>query len=388
MRARGMAQVSSVLLVFLAAAGCGRIHAGQADRSGTVVRASVQAPAALPEGYGPIMSLAGDGEGSGAWFWDFTTTVVSVFHVDGQGVLKSWPVLSGAAYQSQLVSGFAVTAVGVVWLGINSTLIRLDSNSGAVRTWQIPAPSDNPAAESYLPPPLKGQHLVQGIAVASDGGEVAIAMSHSSSVEIFDQSDETFSQVSLPASSDAPVAVAYAQDGSLGIGMADYKTHLQNAALIIEAGGAGSAAVVQVADSSSVTGYGKSSFIIGSTHPDMVSTAEVAAPVAVPTVPLNPPQSGTAFTVMPDGYLAAIIKSGVIEFDGNAATVADATAGSVKLTLPAQVCGPGIIAGEDSPEPAPPGPCLTDFNAMTVDSAGGVWVVPANNSSSVERIST
>jgi len=50
----------------------------------------------------------------------------------------------------------------MAWLGINSTLTRLDSGSGAVRTWQIPAPADNPAAEFFLPEELKGQHLVQG----------------------------------------------------------------------------------------------------------------------------------------------------------------------------------------------------------------------------------
>src|SRR6266568_2071351 len=388
MRVRRIAGVFSVLLLVFAAAGCGHVRSGRGHRAGTVIQASAQASATLPEGYGPIMSLAGDPGGSGVWFWDSTTSDVSVFHVAGQGTLASWPVLSGAAYQSQVISGFAVTSAGVACLGINSTLLRLDSNSGAVQTWKIPAPADNPAAESYLPANLKGQHLVQGIAVAPDGGQVAIAMSHSSSVELFDQNAGTFTQVAMPASSDEPVSVAYAPDGSLGIGMANYKTHLQNTALIIGQEGAGSPTVVPVADSSSISSYGTSGFILGADLPDMVSTAGAATPIVLPSVPFNPPQSGPAISVMPNGNLAAIARSAVVEFPSNASSTASATAASVTLALPTQTCKPDVV-DDDSPQPAPSGQCPTDANAMTVDNEGGVWVVPATGSDTdVERIST
>jgi hypothetical protein len=149
---RGIAGVSSVLVLLLAATGCGHVPSGKSHghRHGTVFQASAQDLATLPEGCGPIMSLAGDPRGSGVWFWDSTKSDLSVFRVDSQGTLKSWPVLS-AANQFQAISGFAVTSAGIAWLGINSTLSRLDSSSGAAQTWQIPAPADNPAAESYLP---------------------------------------------------------------------------------------------------------------------------------------------------------------------------------------------------------------------------------------------
>src|SRR6266581_7338887 len=126
---RGIAGVSSVLLVLLAAAGCGHIPSGTSHRqgNGTVFQASAQASATLPQDYGPITSLAGDPDGSGVWFWDDTKTDLSIFRVDSQGTVKSWPVLSGAANQFQATYGFTVTTGGIAWLGINSTLTRLDT---------------------------------------------------------------------------------------------------------------------------------------------------------------------------------------------------------------------------------------------------------------------
>jgi hypothetical protein len=81
---------------------------------------------------------------------------------------------------------------------------------------------------------------VQGIAVAPDGSHVAIAMNHSSSVELFDVSADTFTQIAMPTTSDEPVAVAYSPNGTLGIALANYTTHQENSALIVRPGGAGS----------------------------------------------------------------------------------------------------------------------------------------------------
>src|SRR5215470_13632593 len=97
MRVRSIPGVFSVLLL-LAAAGCGHVPFGKADRnhsSATLVQTSAQDSVTLPDGYGPITTLAGDPSGSGVWFWADTQTTLSIFHVDGQGKLTSWPVLTG-----------------------------------------------------------------------------------------------------------------------------------------------------------------------------------------------------------------------------------------------------------------------------------------------------
>src|SRR5215472_3275430 len=147
MQVRGIAGALAGLLLALVVMSCGYARPERTSRPGTVIQTSAQVSASLGAGYGPIMSLVGDPDGSGVWLWDSTTSVVTVFHVDGQGTLTSWPVLSGSAYVNNEISGFAVTPAGVAWLGIDATLVRLDSKSGAVQTWKIPPPADNPAAE-------------------------------------------------------------------------------------------------------------------------------------------------------------------------------------------------------------------------------------------------
>jgi len=384
---RGIAGVA-VLLLFVAAAGCGHVPGGGSRQQGhgTVLQGAAQDSATLPEGYNPITSLAGDPGGSGVWFWDDTKSDLSIFRVDSQGNLQSWPVLSGAANVFQAISGFAVTSAGIAWLGINSTLTRLDSSSGAARTWQIPPPADNPAAESYQPSGQQGQHMVQGIAVASDSSHVAIAMSNASSVEIFDPSAGTFTQIAMPAASDDPVGVAYAPDGTLGIAVASYTTHREDSALLVPPGGAASPVMVRVADSSAISSDGASGFIVGSTSPSLVTAAGTVTPIVLPAA--HP----ASITVMPDGDLAGITSAGILEFPANADSSASATAASVTLQLPGEQCLPAAgsyeLAAPATPQPSPTGLCHPEADKMTVDGAGGVWVVPGTGGASVERLGT
>jgi hypothetical protein len=386
--------VFTFLLLLVAASGCGHIRAGKlhGQRHGIVVQTSAQASATLPAGYNPITSLVGDPNGSGVWFWDSTKSDLSVFRVDGKGTMTSWPVLSGTASAFQDISGFTVTSAGIAWLGINSTLTRFDPGSAAARTWQLPAPADNPVAESFVLEELKGQHLVQGIAVAPDGRHVAIAMSHSSSVELFDASAGTFTQIAMPATSDEPVAVAYSPDGTLGIALADYKTHQIDTALIVGPGSASSSVVVRVPDSTSITSDGTSGFIVGSSPPSLVTTSGTATPIIVPQASFIPVHAGAAISITPSGDLTAITSTGVLKFPSNASSVTAATSASSTLQLPAEPCPPEIpsAGGGDSPapQPSPNALCHPQAVAMTVDGGGGVWVVPGSQAEGVELLAS
>jgi hypothetical protein len=219
---------------------------------------------------------------------------------------------------------------------------------------------------------------------------VAIAMSRASSVEVLDASTGTFTQIAMPTTSDEPKAVAYSPDGTLGIALANYTTHRENSALLVAPGGVGQPAMIPVADSSSITSDGTRGFILGLSSPSMVSTAGSATSIAVPAASFLATQSGPAISVMPDGDLAAITSAGVLEFPRNASSVVSATSASVTLQLPAQQCQP--YAPSDAggtpvtPMPSPTGPCRPEAQAMTVDGASGVWVVPGTQGASVERL--
>jgi hypothetical protein len=258
MGVRSIPGVLSVILL-LAATCCGHVPERKADHthhSIAFVQTSAQDSATLLEGYGPITTLAGDPNGSGVWFWADTKNTLSIFHVDGQGKLTSWPVLTGADNAFQALSGLTVTSAGIVWLGINATLTRLDPGTGAVKTWRIPAPADNSAAESFRLPSVQGQYLVQAIAASPGGSQIAIAMDLSSSVELFDPSAGTFTQIAMPAASDTPQALGYAPDGTLGVGLANYQTHRWDTALVVRPGTTGAPAAITVPDSRFITAYG------------------------------------------------------------------------------------------------------------------------------------
>lgn len=387
MRVRSIPGVFSVLLL-LAATGCGHVPFGNAHHNhpSAVVQTSAQASVTLPDGYGPITTLAGDPTGSGVWFWADTKTTLSIFHVNGQGKLASWPVLTGADNVYQDISGLVVTSAGIAWLGINATLTRLDPSTGAVQTWRIPAPGDNPAAESFRPSDVQGLYLVQAIAANPGGSQIAIAMDLSSSVELFDPSADTFTQIAMPATSDTPVSLAYTPDGTLGVGLANYQTHLWDTTLVVRPGTTSAPAAIPVPDSRSITSYGTSGFIVGAGDPSLLTTAGTVTPIAAPAAAAgaSAPASGQAIIVLPNGVLGIIGKSGVFEYPGNAASVASATAGSVTLQLPGVQCPVPITYG--SPAPTPTGPCYPGPSVIAVDGAGGLWVVPNTTNESVEHI--
>jgi hypothetical protein len=376
--------------VLLAAAGCGHIPSGKADRnhySAAVIQTSAQDSVTLPDGYDPITTLAGDPNGSGVWFWADTKTTLSIFHVDGQGKLTSWPVLTGADNSFQAESGLAVTSAGTVWLGINATLTRLDPSTGAVQTWRIPAPGDNPAAESFRPPDVQGLYLVQAIAANPGGTQIAIGMDLASSVELFDPAAGTFTQIAMPATSDTPVSLAYTPDGTLGVGLANYQTHRWDTALVVRPGTTSAPAAIPVPDSRSITSYGTSGFIVGAADPSLLTSTGTVAPIAAPAAAAAAytPDSGHAIIAMPNGVLGIIGKGGVFEYPGNAASVASATAGSATLQLPGVQCLVPM-SGNGSPEPSPTGPCYPEPSVMAVDGAGGIWVVPNTTNENVEQL--
>ncbi len=394
------------VLVTLLLAGCGTPGSvGSASTQPRAREAAVGTPglrmttrladaAYLPAGYDAITEIAGDPSRTGVWFWDSSATQVTLFHVDGNGTMTSWPVLTGSMFQNeQALSGIAVSASGTVWFGMNTTLVELDPRTGKVDRWSIPVPGANSVAEGFEPPNLAGIEAVEALAVAP-GGQVAIAMSSSTGVEIFDPNAGTFTTVTLPTSGDEPLSVAYASDGTLAVGMTDLSTGGKATGIeLVSANGATRSVSVAFPGSAwTIAPYSASEFIVGSVHPSLVGTNGTVRELAVPAT-LVGSDSGSPMVVFSNGEVAGLTDDGLVEFPSDAATPNEAEAQSVTVSLPRpKTCPasvPSLIPLQGSPPvlpstttstapnttttmPSCPAPA---FDIMALDGAGNLWIV-------------
>jgi hypothetical protein len=382
--------LTAVTIAIAALAGCGQVPAPSASRSaGVEVATSLTATRSVPAGYSPIQGMAGNTTGPGVWFWDYSKSADTVFFEAPGRPLRSWNVLSGRSYQAQQAkSGLAAAADGDVWLGINSTLAELDPPTGTVRTWRIPAPRPNPAQARFLPSALRATRAVQAIAV-SGSGDVAVAMSNSSSLAVFDTTTQAFSIIDLPSVSMLPIAVAYSGDGTLAVGTSDL-AHGGRAdqVLLRTAAGSTALAVVGVPGSAwEIAALTPAAFVVGAVRPDVLTQAGALTRVQAPAL------TGTAaapnpIVVLPGGLLAGISASGVVEFRDDAVT-ARAAAASATTLKGVRTCG------EDVPSMLPHGGRITPkrscvlatYASVVADSAGNLWVIPPGNGDSVALLS-
>lgn len=362
--------------------------------TGATTNVSMSVMASMPAGFSPIQGVVGDRSGPGVWFWSYSPTSDIIFHEAADGTLSSWPVLSGSSYVgSQARSGMGVGPSGTVWLGVNSTLVALNPTTGAVRTWQIPSPPTNTFAEGFLPPSAQGlSPAVTALAVAPDG-EVAIGMTVSRSVEIFNPHSGAFTTVVLPSAGDLPIAVEFAGDGTLAIGYSDLSSGgLANQVLLVSAEGTQSSILLATSGAAwEISAYGASSFVVGSVNPVIVTGAGTMSDVSAPSDIVGPGPAPTPLAALPNGALAGIASSGVIVFPANAASAAMATSQSVIYSPPSVPCGMGgPPAGGLSPPsastdtvPANSTCAAPQFQLVVTDAVGDIWVVPPAQSGSV-----
>jgi len=388
-------RVSSVALAAAASTiitGCGSLPASRATSAtySHIEHAAIRVSASAPIGYGPITSLIGDPNGASVWFWDSSRTQDTIFRENARGKVAAWPVSSGSSYAPEEArSGFAVSGAGTAWLGINSTLVELDSLTGRVRRWHIPPPRDNPGAERHLPPALEGLHAVQALAVGPTG-QVAVAMTNSSSVQEFSPRTDSFAMLPMPTNNDEPLSLAYSPTGILGVGFGDLTTGKAQDALIVRPSGA--SAVAAGADSWAIVPYGSSQFILGAARPYVIRSDGRSFPLIVPSIPLDQSGNSVPVGILPNGWLAAIGRAGVVEFPKNSTSQASAAAVAITLGLPRVQCEPGIISGPVTNSPAAPRPgrklcSAPPMEAMATDGAGDIWVVSPDRSETVGLLS-
>lgn len=341
-----------------------------------LVQSSVRHAVSLPRRYERVSSLFGDLTRPGVWFWGATASRIRLFHLNRNDTLKTWSVrpLSGRL-RTGSAGGFAVTAAGVAWLGLNSTLIRVETRTGQVRSWAIPEPSAN------------GRPAVEALA-ASASGQIAVAMSHSSAIALFSQRTRRFTEVTMPAATDQPRSLAFARDGTLGISFTNSAGSASAGVYLVPA--TGPQFVATVDDPIGVTPYGAHSLIVGVARPDLVSSAGTVSQLVGPSDLVHLDVATSAPAQLPNSKLSTVVGAGYLSYPVGAQSVTAARTSSVLYLAAPNSCGTVTVKlpGSAVTQPTEPAPstCPWPFRLLTSDSAGDVWVVPASSKRTVELL--
>ena len=304
--------------------------------------------------YGPLLALAGAPTGDGVWF-TATAARLTLFRLGMAGTLTSWPLPAPASsVRASAGLGLAVTASGVAWIGVGSTLLRLDTKNSQLSTWQVP---------------VRGAGA-DSVAVSQDG-RVAVAMSDSSSVQVLDPRVGTFKRITLPAAGDHPLAVGYARNGTLGIGYEHPGTPRAEAVLLVTRTGAQRSAGVP--QPTAVTPYGASGLLVGVTDLTVVPERGHPRSLALPADQRDFASVTPAPAPLPGDRLAIAMDTAILTFPATTSS-AVAVAGSRLSVIPSPRCQPhrGCPAG---------------YQLLATDSDGDLWVVPKADRRTVELVS-
>jgi hypothetical protein len=330
--------------------------------SSPVVHVRVGASVTLHGQYGPITTLVGDPGGEGVWFWDENTTEVRVFNLSTDGHLRSWPVAARTpALTSGAAAGFAVSAGGVAWLGLRSTLIELDTATGHVRRWPIPAPRASKAADRNGPGGGGAGDGVQAVA-AGTAGQVAVADRNASSVGVLDPATGHWRQVLLPSASDEPLAVGFAANGTLGIGYRRVGSpHVSGVLLDPTAGPAISRTVTE---SWGIMAYGTGGFIVGVSRPEVVAASGRVRQLARPAALLDTAVDPVPLAWLPGDRLVSIVSGSILSFPAGAGSDRRAQVEAVRYV--------------------PPRDLIIQF--VATDARGRLWVLSASGQPTIDEL--
>ena len=344
------------------AAGTGIAGPVPALRSGLnsgVAPAAQRLSATVPPRFGPVLAIAGARSSAAVWF-TAESTRLTLFRLSEGHKLRSWPLpAASTSLPARSRVAMTVTKGGVVWIAVSAMLIRYDPRSSVATSWHVPAPRSNRLASRRA----HGQQptrTVNSVAVSSDG-DVAVAMSRSSSVQVLDPGNGTFSDYALPAATDQPLAVGYTLSGTLGIGFRDLGRARSDAVMLVKPSGA--LLTADVAQASAVTSYGRSGLLLGTGRPDVVSSGGKVRPLFLPADPQNFADDTSPPVLLPGDRLGIVIDSGIVTFPAAAPSVASAASESHLWLTPAPRCARG--SG-----------CPAGYGPVASDAAGGVWAVP------------
>lgn len=350
------------------------------DGAGSVepAAATVRRAVTLSRRYGPMLAIAGARGASGVWF-AATASQLTLFRLSVTGAMKSWPLpASASSVRSAGSVALAVTATGVAWVSVASTVYRLDTKTAQVSSWPVPVTALAPSAiatsarsarlSARQPAPAYPDG--DSLAVSPDG-HVAVVLPHASSVQVLDPRSGRFRQIRMTGGSDQPLAVGYARNGTLGIAFAHLGQRPAAGVLLVKRSGAELSA--PVTQPTSVSAFGASGLLVGITRPVVVSAQGKARPLVLPA-DTDTADVRTQPAALPGNRLGIAMDAAITTFPATAASVTVASAQSQLWVIPPPRCRSR-------------GGCPRGFGLMTTDAAGDMWVVPAADQRTVDLIS-
>src|ERR1700722_1085342 len=181
--------------------------------------------------------LVPDPSGNAVWWWGAANDGDAyVYRFDtSTHRLADWSLGNVQSHNLETgdQSGFAVGKSGVIWVGTNLELVRLDTKTGDVRF--IDMPLTNPQGHGGLPPPVTSWHAIEALA-ANASGDIAIVVSASQKVFIYHSASGTFSSLSV-ATGTMALDAAYLPNGTLGVAVDPDRGEPGGSVLIVSPGG-------------------------------------------------------------------------------------------------------------------------------------------------------
>jgi hypothetical protein len=332
----------------------------------SIARAVVRHATALPRGYGRPLAVASARAGSGLWL-TATARRLRLFRLSTAGALRSWALPTPArSVRASSGVGLAVSATGVAWIGVGSTLVSFDTKTSHLSTWRLPAVARSSGADRSK----TDRSRADSVAVSQDG-YVAVATSHSSAVSVLDPRDGTFQQIELPSAADQPLAVGFARNGTLGIGYERLGKPHSAAVLLVER--AGTERSVPVPEPTAVAAYGASGLLVGVTRLYVVHVRGDPRPLILPDD--SPGLAGVATppAPLPGDRIAIATDTSILTFPATTTSHAIATGQSTLWLTPQPRCRPRHR-------------CPAGYQLLASDADGDLWVAPKADPRTIELV--
>jgi hypothetical protein len=358
----------------------------------------------LPAGFDQPVTLVGDPAGTGVYFFAESQRDARVFRWDGQK-LTSWSVGDPATdtdLQTSAQNSIAAGSVGTIWVGVNSTLIELNTATGKATRTTMAAATASAGAEKRRPPELAGYHPITGIAVAPNG-DLAVIRDAAVDVEVRDHATGTFTDIRL-SSDTAPSSIAYDTTGSLGIGTLAIASNLYSTSGTTALGGGPLQLVKAGALTATATEPGSTSAAVSGAVGGTVLSRPGGGFVQVPS------ESNLIVATVSSGgvetALESLVPKAELAVEGPTATVAaNAVAVGTKTGLslfnttsdteqdvnfPTFNCdNDGMTVGgtlNGTPPTTTQGPCSQRATAISVDNTGTIWALSSGANDTIARI--
>jgi hypothetical protein len=325
-----------------------------------------------PQAKSDLIAIAGDPTDSGLWYWTESLSKVTLSHENtSSGTQQTWnignPVTLGI---ETALAGSLVVSNDDVWLAANDTLVDFRISSGSVSAYRIPVPASNAAAASFEPPEMRQDVPVAAIA-ATGGGEVAIALTDASSLEIFSSTSGTFTSEALPPDLTAN-DVAFNNAGELAVSTNDYTTHRFDTVLLAQ----NPTTFQRISAGSEFVTADARNFVTGDADLDIVSPG--GGVTALSGSSTDGLLVGRKAVVAPDGWIVSEAQSGL--------AVSNPVTGRTEIEpLGTTSCGgdAGSVPGKTNVIPAADSPqaeagsansvCSVEATHLTVDGDGDIW---------------